>query len=59
MRDLGGHGVRNGPHRPTFLSFDEILANRADAALVDELRETLPDTTDDLDDPWEKATRKR
>ena len=59
MHDPGGHGERSNPHRPTFLSLDEILANRADAALLDELREMLPDTTEDLDDPWEKATRKR
>ena len=43
--------------RSTFLSSTEILANRADVALLDELQEMLPDTTDDMEDPWEKAAR--
>ncbi|MFC0437221.1 type II toxin-antitoxin system Phd/YefM family antitoxin [Kutzneria buriramensis] len=38
------------PRRP-YLARAEIVANRADAGLLDDLRET----TDDLDDPWDKA----
>jgi len=59
---MGGPGrfdIRDSVGRPAFLSDDEILANRADAGLSDELREMPPATTDDLDDPWEKASQGR
>jgi len=42
------------PRRRPYLTLDEIVANRADAALLDELREMMPDTTEDIRDPWEK-----
>ncbi|WP_157494630.1 hypothetical protein [Kutzneria sp. 744] len=46
------------PRRPSFLPYEEVIANRADAALWHELRAMLPDTTDDLEDPWQRAARK-
>ena len=45
------------PRRRPYLTLSEIVANRADAGLLDDLREMVPDTTDDMDDPWEKAAR--
>lgn len=39
--------------RPRFLPWQQVLAHQADAELADELREMLPDTTDDSGDPWE------
>ena len=45
------------PRRRPYLTLAEIVANRADAGLYDDLREMTPDTTDDMDDPWEKAAR--
>jgi prevent-host-death family protein len=42
------------PRRRPYLTLDEIVANRAGAALLDELREMMPDTTEDIRDPWEK-----
>ena len=31
---------------------EHVIPNRADPGLADELREMLPDTTDDIPDPW-------
>lgn len=45
------------PRRRSYLTLAEIVPNRADAGLLDELREMLPETTDDMEDPWEKAAR--
>jgi len=45
------------PRRRPYLTLAEIVANRADAGLLDDLREMVPDTTDDMDDPWERAAR--
>jgi hypothetical protein len=59
MREPDQHEVQRDVPRPTFLPYDEVVANRADAAMLDELREMLPDTTDDLDDPGEKAARRQ
>jgi hypothetical protein len=52
---MGTEVTQRNVGRPDFLPYDEVLAHRADAALLDELREMLPETTDDIDDPWEKA----
>jgi prevent-host-death family protein len=45
------------PRRPQFLPWQQILAHRADPGLADELREMLPDTTDDIEDPWSRSAR--
>ena len=45
------------PRRPRALPWQQVLAHPADPGLAEELREYLPETTDDLDDPWEKAAR--
>jgi hemoglobin-like flavoprotein len=40
------------------LSWDEIRAHQADPGLLAELREMLGDeTTDDIEDPWERPSR--
>jgi prevent-host-death family protein len=46
------------PRRPRFLPWQQVLAYPADPGLADELRELVPDTTDDMDDPWERAARR-
>jgi prevent-host-death family protein len=46
------------PRRPRFLPWQQVLAHQADAGLADELRELVPDTTDNLEDPWERAARR-
>ncbi|MGH3437281.1 MAG: type II toxin-antitoxin system Phd/YefM family antitoxin [Sciscionella sp.] len=46
------------PRRSRFLPWQEVLAHQADAALAGELRELLPEDTDDMRDPWEKAARR-
>jgi antitoxin (DNA-binding transcriptional repressor) of toxin-antitoxin stability system len=46
------------PRRPRFLSWQQVLAYPADPGVADELRELVPDTTDDMDDPWERAARR-
>jgi prevent-host-death family protein len=43
------------PRRPRFLPWQQVLAHQADPGLAEELRELLPDTTDDIEDPWEKT----
>ena len=45
------------PRRPRALPWQQVLAHPADSGLGDDLRELLPETTDDIDDPWEKAIR--
>ena len=61
MKDRGAREQKDSvgemTMRPSFLPFDEILANRADPGLLDELREMLPDTTNDFEDPWKKSAR--
>jgi hypothetical protein len=48
------------PRRRRFLTAEEILANRADPGLLDDLRELLGnETTDDMEDPWERAARRQ
>ena len=50
------------PRRRRFIPWDEFRAMMADSAadpgLLDDLREMLPETTDDIEDPWEKAVRR-
>jgi prevent-host-death family protein len=47
------------PRRRRFLPWQQVLAHRADPGLADDLRDLLPvETTDDMDDPWEKANRR-
>lgn len=45
------------PRRKSYLTWEELTAAQADPGLDDELREMLPDTTDDIDDPWAQAWR--
>jgi prevent-host-death family protein len=42
------------PRRPRFLPWQQVLAHQTDPGLADELRELLPDTTDDIEDPWSR-----
>jgi prevent-host-death family protein len=46
------------PRRPRFLPWQQVLAHPADAGLAEELREFVPDTTGDMEDPWERAARR-
>jgi prevent-host-death family protein len=43
------------PRRRRFLPWQQVLAHQADPGLADDLRELLPETTDDVEDPWERA----
>ncbi|MGH3425212.1 MAG: type II toxin-antitoxin system Phd/YefM family antitoxin [Nocardioidaceae bacterium] len=43
------------PRRPRFLPARALLAQQADPQLAHELRELVPDTTDDMPDPWERG----
>jgi prevent-host-death family protein len=43
------------PRRPQFLPWQQLLADQADPGLGEELRELLPDTTDDIEDPWSRG----
>ncbi len=46
------------PRRRTSLTWEEIRAHQADSGLLAELREMLGDeTTDDIEDPWERRSR--
>lgn len=45
------------PRRKPCLTWAELTAAQADSGLHDELREMLPDTTDDIDDPWDRPQR--
>lgn len=44
--------------RKRYLTWEELIAAQADPGLYDELREMLPDTTDDVEDPWDRAQRR-
>lgn len=46
------------PRRKRYLTWEELTAAQADPGLYDELREMLPDSTDDIDDPWDRAQRR-
>lgn len=47
------------PRRPRFLPWQQVLAHPADRGFLEDLRETLGDeTTDDIEDPWERADRR-
>lgn len=43
--------------RRPYLTLDEIVANRADPGLLDDLRSLVAETTDEdkPEDPWERA----
>lgn len=42
------------PRRKQFISWDEIVTAQADPGMREDLRRLLPDTTDDVVDPWER-----
>ncbi len=46
------------PRRKAYLTWVELTRAQADPGLYDELRELLPDTTDDVEDPWDRAQRR-
>ena len=46
------------PRRKPYLTWEELTTAQADPGLYDELREMLPDTTDDIKDPWDRAQRR-
>ncbi len=46
------------PRRKRYLTWEELTTAQADPGLYDELREMLPDTTDDIEDPWDRAQRR-
>ncbi len=46
------------PRRKRYLTWKELTAAQADPGLYDELREMVPDTTDDIEDPWDRAQRR-
>jgi len=46
------------PRRRRYLAWEELVAVQADRGLLDDLREMLPETTDDSEDPWERAERR-
>jgi prevent-host-death family protein len=46
------------PRRRRYLTWEELVAVHADRGLLDDLREMLPETTDDSEDPWERAERR-
>lgn len=43
------------PRRERYLTWEDLTAAQADPGLYDELREMLPDTTDDIEDPRDRA----
>lgn len=49
------------PRRRRLIPWDEFRAMMADSGadpgLLDDLRELMPETTDDTEDPWERAAR--
>jgi prevent-host-death family protein len=49
------------PRRRIFIPWNEFRKMMADSAadpgLLDELREMMPETTDDIEDPWDVAQR--
>ncbi len=46
------------PRRRRYLTWEELVTTRADRGLLDDLRELLPETTGDSEDPWERAERR-
>jgi prevent-host-death family protein len=42
------------PRRKRYLTWEELTAAQADPELYGGLREMLPDTTDDIEDPWDR-----
>ncbi|MDQ3886998.1 MAG: type II toxin-antitoxin system prevent-host-death family antitoxin [Actinomycetota bacterium] len=46
------------PRRRQYLAWEELMAVPTDRGLLDYLREMLPETTDDYEDPWERAERR-
>jgi prevent-host-death family protein len=46
------------PRRKSYLTWEELTAAQADPGLYEELRQTLPETTDDSEDPWDRARRR-
>jgi len=46
------------PRRRRYLTWEKLVAVQADRGLLDDLREMLPETTDDSEDPWERAERR-
>lgn len=45
------------PSRPKALPWRRVLAHPADPGLGDDLPSLLPETTDDIADPWDEAGR--
>jgi prevent-host-death family protein len=45
------------PRRKRYLTWEALTAAQADSGLYGELREMLPDTTDDIDDSWSRSQR--
>lgn len=46
------------PRRKHYLTWEELTAAQADPGLYDELRTMLLDTTDDIEDPWNRAQQR-
>lgn len=46
------------PRRKSYLTWEELTAAQADPGLYEELRQALPETTDDSEDPWDRARRR-
>jgi prevent-host-death family protein len=46
------------PRRKRYLTWEQLTAAQADPGLYDELRALLPDTTEDLEDPCDRAQRR-
>jgi prevent-host-death family protein len=47
------------PRRKRYLTWEALSGTRADPGLYDELREMMPDTTDDLDDSRDESQGQR
>lgn len=43
------------PRRERYITWEALTAAQADPGLYDELRQMLPDTTDDIDDSWDRS----
>ncbi|PZS37240.1 MAG: prevent-host-death family protein [Pseudonocardiales bacterium] len=50
------------PRRRRFIPWDEFRAmmtdSAADPGLLEDLHEMMPETTDDIEDPWERAAQR-
>lgn len=46
------------PRRKRYLTWEELTTAQADPGLYDELRTMLVDTTDDIEDPWNRAQQR-